>query len=135
MAPVPAAPWRLLSGSRVDWPVWLAFVLAGTAVFGVPMLFWSLDHGRTRPRWLATLGAIAGSLSMAAVLAIGLLSCLVQGGRRYTEIALGQGAPLPMAGIVPWLAFTVDLVQAALVGALTAVTYWVVFVARADRRR
>jgi hypothetical protein len=135
MATALAGPWHLLSGPpRVDWAIWLAFVLAGAAVFGVPMLFWCLDHGRTRLRWLSTLGAIAGSLSMSAVLAIGLLSCLLQGGRRYTEIALEQGAPLAMAGIVPWSAFITDLLQAVLVGGLTGLSYWVVFV-RADRRR
>src|SRR6186713_1984777 len=81
VAPALAGAWRFVSGpSRVDWMIWLAFVLAGTAVFGVPMLFWSLDHGRTCLRRLATLGAIGGLLSVAAVLAIGLLSCLVQWG-------------------------------------------------------
>jgi len=133
IAPWLAAPGRLAAGpTAVDWAVWLGFVLASTAVTGVPLLFWSLDHGRTRLAWLASFGAIAGVASMTAAVAIGVLSCVVQGGRRYVAIVLRHGAPVPMAGIVPWAAFLADVGQAVVVGVLTAVA-WRLLVVRTAR--
>jgi len=68
-----------------------AVTLLCAIVFGLPALFWALDHGRTRFADLSVLGIIAGLLSPVAMLAVGLVGQLQYGGAAYMRRLINHG--------------------------------------------
>jgi hypothetical protein len=105
----------------------MALALLGAAVFGLPTLFWALDHGRVRLTQLTTLGALAGLLSPFGILAAGILGQFTYGDWSYVRWTLGHGAPLPWYGTLPWPKFAGLAAAAAIAGVVSAAVYWLVF--------
>jgi hypothetical protein len=99
-------------------------------VFGLPALFWALDHSRTRVTPLVGLGLAAGLLSPLAVLAAGILGQFTYGNVSYVRRALSWGAPLPWHGMLPWTQFAALVTASAIVGAVSAGVYWLLVVRR-----
>ena len=104
-----------------------ALTLLCAVVFGLPALFWALDHGRVRPIHLATLGAVAGLLAPCAILAAGILGQFTYGDWSYVRRALDHGATLPWYGLLRWTAFGGLAAASAITGAVSAIVYWLVF--------
>jgi hypothetical protein len=103
-------------------------------VFGLPALFWALDHGRARVMPLVSLGLSAGLLSPLAVLAAGVLGQFTYGNVAYVRRALSWGAPLPWHGMLPWLQFAGLVGASAVVGAVSGAVYWLLVVHRGPSR-
>lgn len=103
-------------------------------VFGLPTLFWALDHRRTRVTPLAGLGIAAGLLSPLAVLAAGILGQFTYGNVAYVRRALSWGAPLPWHGMLPWSQFAGLVAASAIVGAVSGAVYWLLVVPRGSSR-
>jgi len=136
IVPAAAGLSRWLGGGLlVDWTTWTALVLAGAGVIGMPALFWSLDHRRTRVHQLATVGGIAGMVPLLTALASGILGRFARGGWPYAERMLAHGAPIPTVGLMPWLTFLQCALEGAVIGALSASIYWALYIAPSARRR
>jgi hypothetical protein len=103
-------------------------------VFGLPALFWALDHARTRFVHLSALGIAAGLLSPVAILAAGILGQFTYGNVSYVQRALSWGAPLPWHGMLPWRQFAGLAAAAAVVGAVSGAVYWLLVVRRRPSR-
>ena len=103
-------------------------------VFGLPALFWALDHARTRFAHFSVLGIAAGLLSPVAVLATGILGQFTYGNVAYVRRALSWGAPLPWHGMLPWRQFAGLVAASAVVGAVSGAVYWLVVVRRGPSR-
>ncbi|HYN07621.1 MAG TPA: hypothetical protein VES67_09545 [Vicinamibacterales bacterium] len=108
----------------------IGFTLLCAGVFGLPALFWALDHARTRLAHLTTLGVIAGILAPIAVLLAGALGQLQYGGLAYVRRVLARGATLPWYGMLPWPQFAGLAATSAIAGAVSATVYWLLFVHR-----
>ncbi|MGE5835942.1 MAG: hypothetical protein ACM4AI_15785 [Acidobacteriota bacterium] len=106
----------------------VAVTLLCAVVFGLPALFWALDHGRTRFAQLSALGVIAGLLSPVAILAVGLLGQLQYGGAAYMRRVINHGATLPWYGMLPWRQFAGLAAASAIAGAVSAAVYWLLLV-------
>ena len=64
-------------------------VAAGVAgVFGIPPLYWALDHGRTSMAWLASLGASAAAIFPLVLILSGMAGQLLLGGPRYAALVI-----------------------------------------------
>jgi hypothetical protein len=99
-------------------------------VFGLPALFWALDHARTRLAYLVGLGIIAGLLSPLTVLATGILGQFTYGNVAYVRRAISWGAPLPWHGMLPWTQFAGLVAASTIVGALSGAVYWLLVARR-----
>ena len=105
-----------------------------TVVFGLPALFWALDHARTRLAHLVALGIGAGLLSPVTILVAGVLGQFTYGNVAYVRRALSWGAPLPWHGMLPWPQFAGLIVASAVVGAVSGAVYWLVVARRGPSR-
>ena len=103
-------------------------------VFGLPALFWALDHARTRFAHFSGLGIAAGLLSPVAILAAGILGQFTYGNVAYVRRALRWGAPLPWHGMLPWSQFAGLVAASAIVGAVSGAVYWLLVVPRGSSR-
>jgi len=122
--------WWADDGSRASAGEMAAFATAGAGLVGVPVLFWSLDHGRTRPGQLAALGACAAVVPLLAALCSGILGRMLFDGWPHASRILEVGAPIPTYGVMPWPTFLLSLLQSTVVGATGTVVYWLIFVRR-----
>ena len=128
IAPVVAAAVRWGRPHYLETPVSAAaLTLLCVVVFGLPALFWALDHGRIRLIHLATLGAGAGLLAPCAILAAGILGQFTYGDWSYVRRALDHGATLPWYGLLRWTAFGGLAAASAITGAVSGIVYWLVF--------
>jgi hypothetical protein len=99
-------------------------VAAGAAgVFGIPALYWALDHQRASAGWLAGLGAVAASLFPCVLLVSGMTGQWLLGGRRYAGLVVSRAAPIPVVGQIPWSRFAVLIATCMAIGALSGVIY------------
>lgn len=99
-------------------------VAAGVAgVFGIPPLYWALDHGRTSVAWLASLGAAAGAIFPLMLIITGMAGQLLLGGRRYAAMVIERGAPIPGIGQVFWSSFAGLVVMCVAIGAASGAVY------------
>lgn len=110
----------------------LALLCAG--VFGLPALFWALDHARTRLAHLSGLGSVAGLLAPLAILTAGVLGQFTYGNVSYVRRALSWGAPMPWHGMLPWPQFAGLVAASAIVGAVSGAVYWLLVVRRGPSR-
>ena len=108
----------------------VAVTLLCAIVFGLPPLFWALDHGRTRFAQLSALGIIAGLLAPVAMLTVGLVGQLQYGGAAYMRRLINHGATLPWYGMLPWRQFAGLAAASAIAGAVSAAVYWLLLVRR-----
>ena len=93
-------------------------VAAGVAgVFGIPPLYWALDHGRTSVAWLASLGAAAAAIFPLVLVITGMAGQLLLGGRRYAAMVIERAAPIPGVGQVFWSSFAGLVVMCVAIGA------------------
>ena len=108
----------------------IGFSVLCAGVLGLPALFWALDHARTGPGSLVTLGALAGLLAPLGVLAAGVLGQLQYGGLAYLGRTLDHGATVPWYGMLLWPQFAGRAAASAIAGAASAAVYWLLFVHR-----
>ncbi len=104
------------------WPA-LAVAACAAGVFGIPPLYWALDHGRTSVSWLASLGASAAAVLPLVLIVSGMAGQLVLGGRRYAALVIERAAPIPVVGQVPWASFLELVVMCVAVGAASGAVY------------
>lgn len=125
---VVTAASRLVQAPLVGMSASLGLAAASAALMGVPVLFWALDHGRTRLEPLVALGGVTGALPLLLVLASGILGRLRVGGVPWVREVLGRGVPIPFVGLTPWSTFLGHEAGAILIGAASGAIYWIVFV-------
>ena len=104
--------------------------LVCAVIFGLPALFWALDHRRTRLGPLFALGTAAGLLSPVAIFAVGIVGQLQYGGAAYLRRVIDHGATLPWYGMLRWHLFAGLAVASAIAGGTSGVVYWLLFVHR-----
>ena len=125
IVPVVAAAVRRARPHYLETEIAAAgLALLCAVVFGLPALFWALDHTRTRLANLAALGIAAGLLSPVAILVAGVLGQFTYGSVAYVRRALSWGAPMPWHGMLPWKQFAGLVGVSAIVGAVSAIVYW-----------
>ncbi|MEO8070465.1 MAG: hypothetical protein ABI652_03615 [Acidobacteriota bacterium] len=112
----------------------LGVAAAGTAIAGLPALFWVLSTERGKWPLALMVGALAGSLSPLLILASGLLGQVSAFPLGVVRRQLLSGAPLPWYGSVSWRQFLVIEAHAALVGTTTALIFWFLLVSRRRSR-
>jgi hypothetical protein len=99
-------------------------VAAGAAgVFGIPPLYWALDHGRASVAWLASLGGVAAALFPVVLVVSGMAGQLLLGGRRYALMVAERAAPIPGVGQIFWSSFAALVVLCVAIGAASGAAY------------
>jgi len=100
--------------------------LAGTVAIGWPMLYWALEHGRSRLRHLLVVGAIAGAVPLLVALGSGVLGLFIKsrGSIEYVEWALSHGASIPYYGVYGWSRFVAAEALAVVAGMVTGALYY-----------
>ena len=123
---VPFVAWLVQAGRSapfLDWATWIVFVSGSAALIGLPALFWSLDHRRVRLHQLATVGAIGGAVPMLMGLASGAMGQAARIGWRHVGTMLASGAPIPIAGFMPWPAFVRCVIEGMVIGSVSGLAY------------
>lgn len=117
------------------WPWTLAGAVVSALVFGLPVLAFVLERGRAAPGWMIGLGALAGALPLLMLGVSGAVGLYVrEGGIEEVTWALGLGVPIPAAGVIYWPRFLRLETQAVLIGAASALMFWLVMVRTAQSR-
>jgi len=121
--------------SLVDPWVSLALAAAAGGLFGIPALFWALDHDRATPVVLGLLGAIAGALVPAAFVVSAASGFLARQGLEAARWLLGRHAIFPLVGAVSWTSFVLIDLEAACSGALAGLVSWALVARRRPASR
>ena len=117
------------------WPWALGGVVVSTLVFGLPALAFVLERGRATLAWMTGLGALAGALPLPLLGLSGAVGLYVrQGGIDAVTWAFDLGVPIPAAGVIYWPRFLRLETQAILLGAASALMFWLVMVRTAQSR-
>jgi hypothetical protein len=104
--------------------------LAAAGLFGVPAMYWPLDHhGHRRLLPLLLVGTVASLAPLLVVVSSGMAGLLARGGMDAAMRILKIGAPIPAIGVMPWPAFGEAEFRAAIIGSVSAATYWMIFLA------
>jgi len=110
---------------------------AGTVAVGWPMLYWALDHGRTRLRHMLIVGSIAGAVPLLVALGSGVLGLFIKsrGSFEYVEWALSHGASIPYYGVYGWSRFFAAEALAIIAGTVSGAVYYLYLSYPAANRR
>ena len=125
-------------GARIVGDAWITAVAAGVTglVFGLPIVAFTLERGRTSAAWLTGLGAVAGALPLALLGLSGMMGLRFRAGdwERVTW-ALERGMPLPGVGILYWPRYLRLEVQTVLIGLACGLMFWLLMIrARPETR-
>jgi hypothetical protein len=130
--------WAVRSFEEYPWVATrtaVAIALGAAGLIGIPALHWALDTGRRTLTTLLLLGTVVGAMPLLLMLLSGVIGRLARGGVPHAWRVLEGGAPIPGAGLMPWMTFARAEVPAAAIGALSAAVYWLLFIAPRGRQR
>src|SRR5262245_41405822 len=101
--------------------------LASAGLLGCPFVFWMLDQDRKGLATSLVIGSLAATLPLPLILTSGIIGRLARGGMPWLKEVMSHGAPIPLAGVVPWPAFIALEIRCIAVGAVSAAIYWALF--------
>lgn len=135
IAPAVASAWIWFVGPvRVSRLLLVGLSVVGSATFGIMAWFWAADHAWTRLSGRLVLGCAAGLGPPVTVLVAAALGLLCRHGAADSLQLLGQGAPIPGYGLLPWPAFVTFSAECSSVGGISGVIQWVIVRSRGLRR-